>query len=332
MEKHVKPKLSLAQVSDVLSKLYDLTTSQIDPLPSYDDQNFYVLSTNGNEYVLKIMNSEDSKNQSLIEVQTFAMSFLLENGIPAQTATPTVTGQLMSLEDLDCGFGHQKYLVRLLSYLPGKNISKIPHTPQILFEAGKMAAKMDKVLQKMDHPHIGELNRDGFIWSLSNLLVLDKYMYVLDGNPLQEVVKSVINLYKTSVVPKYPHFRKCINHGDFNNLNVLVQPDHDGSHKICGILDFGHMNSGFYIHELAITIMYMMIEHPNPLEVGGAVLAGWESELPLNEAERDCLFVLVLSRFCQSIVFARHSILMQPENEEYLMIWSRKGVHILPDM
>lgn len=331
-EKHVKPKFSIAQATDILKRLYDLTTSEIRPLPSYDDQNFYVLSNNGNKYVLKIMNSGDSKNPSLIEVQTYAMSYLHQNGIPAQTATPAITGQLMNVEELDFGFGRQQYLVRLLSYLPGTTLSKVPLTPQLLYETGKMAAKMDKVLQKMQHPHIMELERDGFIWSLSNLLVVEKYLYVLDGEPLQDVVRSVIDLYKTTVVPKYPDLRKCINHGDFNDLNILVLPDNNGSYKISGVLDFGDMNTGFYIHELAIAIMYIMIEHPNPIEVGGPVLAGWESELPLIEAERDCLYTLVLSRFCQSLVFARYSVLMHPENEEYLMISSRKGVFILQDL
>uniref|UniRef100_A0A8C6S7S8 Hydroxylysine kinase n=1 Tax=Neogobius melanostomus TaxID=47308 RepID=A0A8C6S7S8_9GOBI len=301
-DKHLKPKLSLDQATDLLKH--------------YDDQNFYVLSNNGDKYVLKIMNSGDSKNPSLIE-----------NGIPAQTAMPTVTGQLMSVEELDCGFGRQKYLVRLLSYLPGVTISKSP-------SLHSCCMRRDIILPilQMQHPHIMELERDGFIWSLSNLLVLEKYLYVLDGEPLQDVVRSVIDLYKTTVVPKYPHLRKCINHGDFNDLNILVQPDKNDTYKISGILDFGDMNSGFYIHELAITIMYIMTEHPNPIEVGGAVLAGWESELPLDEAERDCLYALVLSRFCQSLIFARYSVLLHPENEEYLMISSRKGVFILQDL
>lgn len=323
---------SFAQVTDILKRLYDLTTSEICSLPSYDDQNFHVSTNDGKEYVLKIMNSADSKNTSLIEVQTYAMSFLHQNGIPAQTATPTVSGQLMSLEELDCGFGCQKYLVRLLSYLPGVPLSKVPLTPQLLHETGKTAAKIDKVLLKMQHPHIKELERDGFIWSLSNLLVLEKYLYVLDGEPLQDVVKSVLELYKTTVVPKYPQLRKCVNHGDFNDLNILVQPDNSGGHNISGVLDFGDMNRGFYIHELAITIMYLMPEHPNPMEVAGPVLAGWESELPLTEAERDCLYTLVLGRFCQSLVFARYSVLMHPENEEYLMISSRKGVLVLQEL
>lgn len=88
------------------------------------------------------------------------------------------------------------------------------------------------------------------------------------------------------------------------------------------------MNSGYYIHELAITIMYMMIEQPKPIEVGGHVLAGWESVLPLNKTEKDCLYILVLSRFCQSLVLARYSVTLHPENAEYLMITSKKGVHI----
>ncbi|XP_026200638.1 hydroxylysine kinase-like [Anabas testudineus] len=331
-EKHSKPNFSQSQVSDMVKRLFGLTPSEIRSLPSYDDQNFYMAPIEGGEYVVKIMNSEDSKNPALIEVQTYAMSFLHQNGLPAQTALPTTSGQLISLEELDCGYGSQKYLVRLLTYLPGTTISKVPLTPQLLYETGKTAARMDKILEKLEHPHLSLLQREKFIWSLSNVTLLEEYINVLDGDPLQEVVKSVIHQYKTCVIPKRSSFRKCVNHGDFNDLNVLVQPCDSEGYKISGILDFGDMNSGYYIHELAITIMYMMTEHPRPIEVGGPVLAGWESVLPLNEMEKDCLYVLVLSRFCQSLVLARYSVKLHPENTEYLMISSRKGVHILQQL
>ncbi|KAM9384171.1 hydroxylysine kinase-like isoform 1-T3 [Pholidichthys leucotaenia] len=208
-------------------------------------------------------------------------------------------------------------------------ISKVPLTLQLLYELGKTAARMDLILQKMEHPQLSVLHREKFIWSLSNVDVLEQYLHVLDGDPLQKNVQSVLDLYKTTVDLKRSHFRKCINHGDFSHLNVLVQPDKSGVYMISGILDFGCMNNGYYIHELAITIMYMMMTvYPEPMEVGGPVLAGWESVLPLNKAEKDCLYVLLLSRFCQSFVMARHTVTLQPENEEYLMITSRKGIHI----
>ncbi|XP_073333108.1 hydroxylysine kinase [Pagrus major] len=328
-QKHAKPNFSQSQVEDVVKRLFRLTPSEIRLLPSYDDQNFYVAAVEGGEYVLKIMNSKDSKNQTLVEVQTIAMSFLHQNGLPAQTALPTTSGQLMSLEEVDCGYGCQKYLVRLLTYLPGFTISKAPLTPQLLYETGKTAARMDQILQELEHPHLSVLQREKFIWSLSSIPLLEEYLNVLDGDPLQEVVKAVFHQYKTTVVPKRSNFRKCINHGDFNDLNILVQPDETDGYRISGILDFGDMNTGYYIHELAINIMYMMTEHPEPVEVGGPVLAGWESIIPLNEAEKDCLYVLVLSRFCQSLLLSRYTVKLHPENAEYLMISSKRGVHTL---
>ncbi|XP_028259858.1 hydroxylysine kinase-like [Parambassis ranga] len=326
--KHAKPNLSHSQVSEMVKRLFRLTPSQIRSLPSYDDQNFYVAAAEGGEFVLKVMNSEDSKNPTIFEVQTFAMSILHRNGLPAQTALPNISGELMSLEEIDCGYGCQKYLVRLLTYLPGTTISNVPLTSELLFETGQTAARMDQILQKMEHPHLSILQREKFIWSLSNVTLLETYVHVLDGDPLQEAVKSVIHQYKTSVIPQRSSFRECINHGDLNDLNILVKPDESNRHVISGILDFGDMNRGYYIHELAITIMYMMIGQPKPIEVGGHVMAGWESVLPLNEAEKDCLYVLVLSRFCQSLVLARYTVTLHPENAEYLMITSKKGVHI----
>lgn len=61
----------------------------------------------------------------------------------------------------------------------------------------------------MEHPHLSMLQREKFLWSLSNVHLLEAYISVLDGDPLQEVVKSVIHQYKTSVVPKRSNFRKC---------------------------------------------------------------------------------------------------------------------------
>ncbi|XP_074525200.1 hydroxylysine kinase-like [Halichoeres trimaculatus] len=331
-EKHTKPNFNQPQVDELVKRLFKLTPAEICSLPSYDDQNFYVAVAEGGEYVLKIVNSEDSKNVGMIEVQTYAMTFLHQNGLPAQTALPTTSGKLMSLEEMDCGYGSQKYLVRLLTYLPGTTISQSTLTPQLLYETGKTAARMDLILQEIDHPHLNAIQRENFIWSLSNTPLLERYTHLLDGDPLQEVVKSVIHKYKTFVVPKQSNFRKCINHGDFNDLNILVQPDENDGYKISGILDFGDMNSGYYIHELAITIMCMMTEHPNPIEVGGPVLAGWESVLPLNEAEKDCLYPLVLCRFCQSLVLPRQFMLLYPENVEYLMLCSRRSVDLLPMM
>ncbi|XP_056133690.1 hydroxylysine kinase [Lampris incognitus] len=324
-----KPRLSEPQVAEIVQRLYGLTLSSVRALPSYDDQNFQLEADRGARFVLKVMNSVDSQNQNLIEVQTHAMTFLHQHGLPVQTVLSTTAGELMSLEEIDCGNGCQKYLVRLLTYLPGITISTVAVTPKLLYETGKIAARMDKVLQEMDHPHVNALQRENFIWSLSNIPLLENYLCFMDGAPLQNIVKAVIDQYKTCVVPKRCTFRKSINHGDFNDLNMLVEEDQTNGYKISGILDFSDMSSGYYVYELAITIMYMMIENPRPVEVGGPILAGWESEIPLNEEERDALYLLVLSRFSQSLLLAQHAVSQQPENEEYLMTTAKTGKRIL---
>ncbi|XP_061739956.1 hydroxylysine kinase-like isoform X2 [Nerophis ophidion] len=330
--KSTKPNLSQSQAAELVKKRYNLTASEVNVLPAWEDQNLHVVTEEGGQFVLKIMNSEDSKKPDLAEVQTYAMNFLREKGLPTQNTLKTTTGQIMFLEDIDCGHGLQKFLVRLLTYLPGIQIANAPLSPQLLYDVGQSAARMDLVLKEMKHPQASALQRDHLTWSLSNVLLLEKYMKVVDGLPLQAGVRMVLHQYKTCVAPKYSAFRKCVIHGDLNHLNVLVQAEDSNAHKISGIIDFGEIHSGYYVHELAITIMYMMLEHPKPIEVGGAILAGWESIFPLNKTEKDCLFWLVLSRFCQSLVLSRYTVTQQPENEEYLMSTSKNGVRILLEL
>ncbi|KPP61881.1 hydroxylysine kinase-like [Scleropages formosus] len=314
------PNLTSSQASELVSQIFGLIVSEVKPLPSYDDQNFYVRVSDGVEYVLKILNSTDSENLTLVEMQTYIMAFLHQHGLPVQTAIPTCTGQLMSRQTIDCGSGSKRYLVRLMTYLPGKTVAKISSSPEILYEIGKMAATMDEVLQKIDHPNRSVLERKNFIWNLSSTPLLESYLHVMDGDPMQQLLKDVIQQYKS------------INHGDFNDHNILVEHDGLAGYKISGILDFGDMSSGYYVFELAITIMYMMIESANAIDVGGPVLAGWESVFPLNEAERNALYFLVLCRFCQSLVLARRAITLHPENEEYLMTTARTGVRHLQQL
>lgn len=97
--KNAQPNFSQSQVVEIVKKLFSLTPSEIRSLPAYDDQNVYVAAIEGGEYILKITNSEDSKNPVLIEMQTYAMSFLHQNGLPVQTTLPTTSGELMSLEE-----------------------------------------------------------------------------------------------------------------------------------------------------------------------------------------------------------------------------------------
>ncbi|XP_071344150.1 hydroxylysine kinase-like [Trachinotus anak] len=327
-----RPTLTLQQATELTLQVYGVTVTDITTLPSYIDQNFLVVDKEGTKYVLKILNSEDSKNTTLVGVQTLAMSFLHQHGVPAQTAVSTTTGQLMRLEEIDCGHGAQIYCVRLLSYLPGKTIAESPVTTRDLHNVGKLAASMDNILQQLVSPNIEVLEENNSPWSLSNIPVLEGYLSVMDGDPLQEVIKAVIEQFKSHVQPKLSSFQKGIIHGDLNDQNIIVIPAANGHHEVSGILDFSLLTNGCYVFEVAIMITYLMLENSSPLDVGGAVLAGWESIMLLNNDEKDSLFLLVLGRLCQSLVYGRYNVKKYPDNKKYLLTTAKNGTRLLTNL
>ncbi|XP_028600453.2 hydroxylysine kinase isoform X1 [Podarcis muralis] len=333
-----KPAFSKKQATELVQKIFGLTVLELKPLPSYDDQNFYVCASaalegkaeSAQNFVLKIINCEDSQNTELIEVQTQVMIFLNGEGFPVQTPHSTKEGGIMFLESVDTGSAKRAYIVRLLSYLPGKTVATIHMSPPLLYELGRMAARMDKTLtEKFQHPLARSLHRGGFIWNLANVPLLEQYIHALGRSEYLDAVKWAIDQFRRKIVPNLHSFRPCIIHGDLNDHNILVDTDFTSpkrsQYRVSGILDFSDMSYGYYVFEVAILIMYMMIESKDPLSVGGHVLAGYESIVPLTEEERDALFLLVSGRFAQSLVMAAYTTLLQPENEEYLMTTSKTG-------
>ncbi|KGL74770.1 Hydroxylysine kinase, partial [Tinamus guttatus] len=330
-----KPTFGEKEARELVDSLFGLRVSWIQPLPSYDDQNFHVRVSGEAgepegtpEYVLKITNWEDSQEPELIEAQTRAMMFLSAEGFPSATPCPTKEGSIMSV--VPAGTGNKKYMVRLLTYLPGVPVAKITANTQILYDIGKLAARLDKALaEKFHHPSVKSLHRGQFIWNLANVPLLDQYVYAVGQNKHREVVEQVIQQFKEKVIPKLTSFRACINHGDLNDHNILVDSSSTSpespQYRVSGILDFSDMSYGYYVFEVAIIIMYMMVESADPLRVGGHVLAGFESVLPLTAEERAALFLLVSGRFSQSLVIAAHTALLYPENREYLMTTAKSG-------
>ncbi|XP_060611692.2 hydroxylysine kinase [Anolis sagrei] len=333
-----KPSFSEEQATQLVERRFGLKVSAVQPLPSYDDQNFHVRIAKAEgrgegteEYVLKISNAQDSQKAELLEVQTRIMMFLNQEGFPVATPRLTTEGQIMFLETVETpAVATKGYMVRLLTFLPGKTAATLPISPPILYEIGQLAARLDKTLaEKFQHPSTKSLHRGEFIWNLANVPLLKRYIRALGQSSYLDVVKQVIEQFDAKIVPKLSSFRPCINHGDLNDHNILIEADSSSPgkprYRVSGILDFCDMSYGYFVFEVAIAIMYMMIESQDPIRVGGHVLAGFESVVPLTPEERAALFLLVSGRFVQSLVMAAHTSLQHPENKDYLMITAKTG-------
>uniref|UniRef100_A0A8C4T3W6 Hydroxylysine kinase n=2 Tax=Erpetoichthys calabaricus TaxID=27687 RepID=A0A8C4T3W6_ERPCA len=196
-----KPCISPPQAMEILQRIFGLTVSKMSSLPSCDDQNYHIISAEGHAFVLKIFNSEDSRNAEMLDVQISLMIFLKEKGLPIPTPLLTKDGKRMCLVDTDCGSGPQSYMVILLTFLPGIPGAKIKFTPQLCYEVGRAAASLDRLLQEFQHPGLKSLDRKDFIWSLANTPVLEKHLSILGQQTRQQLVQNVITQFKEQVQP-----------------------------------------------------------------------------------------------------------------------------------
>jgi len=150
------------------------------------------------------------------------------------------------------------------------------------------------------------------------------------------LVSNILAAYRNRVLPKLPHLPRGVIHGDFNEQNIIVQPSANdkGDYDIHGLIDFGDLQIGAYVFELAIAVCYLMLECVkdgstlDPFEGAQNVLKGYSSVRQVEECELEVLRILVACRLCQSLVMGAYTYSLDPGNE-YLLITAKTGWALL---
>jgi Ser/Thr protein kinase RdoA (MazF antagonist) len=267
-------------------------------LPSERDQNFLLTDDSGQQFVLKIANTAESR--SFLEAQNAVLDYLAERVSFCQR----VIGEMAEFA------GH---FVRVVTYLPGVPLAEIkPHTPGLLNDFGQKLGQLSRALADFDHPAV---HRD-FYWDLAHgNRIVNGYAPLIEDAKLRELV------LKCRFEPE-TELRRSIIHGDANDYNVLVDPD---SLTVSGLIDFGDMVYSYTVGDLAIALAYVVLGDGDPRDV----IAGYTSEFGLLEEEREALWPLVRLRLAMSVCIAAHQIKREPENE-YLRISQRAIEETLP--
>ena len=127
-------------------------------------------------------------------------------------------------------------------------------------------------------------------------------------------------------------------HGDLNDQNLLVKPSTDLNsfptsefitnlkqtktdiYCVHGVLDFGDSVMGYHVFDIAIAIMYMMIQNDSldPVDIGGITLAGYLSKFHLPSVDLTALKESVCGRFAQSLVYGAYEYKLDPSNKYFL--------------
>ena len=196
-------------------------------LPSERDQNFLLTDDSGQQFVLKVANTAESR--SFLEAQNAVLNYLSGRVSFCQR----VIGEIIEFE------GH---LVRLVTYLPGVPLAEIkPHTPGLLQDLGRKLGQLSRALADFDHPGV---HRD-FYWDLANgNRIVTEYAPLIEDIELRELI------LKCRFEPAI-ELRRSVIHGDANDYNVIVDPQ---SMTVSGLIDFGDMVYSYTVGDLAIAV------------------------------------------------------------------------------
>ncbi|XP_051175073.1 hydroxylysine kinase [Leptopilina boulardi] len=329
----IKPMINQETAIDIVKRVYGLNVIKIIELNAYDDKNYHILcetkkfnnqhinKISDDGYILKIVNSLDSKKINVIDAQTEMMIFLNENGICCPMPIKCIDGNYFSLENLKSSTtSDDKNVVRLLIYRPGKLLINVKKTNELMFEVGKYIGTLSNKMQEFIHT--GYDNHET-IWMLQSVPKIREFLDVLNQEN-QKIVNNIVNEFELKVICCLDYFDKGFIHGDLNEQNIVMA---DNERQISAIIDFGDSSKNCLIFDLTISLTYMMLQTEN-LESGKYVIQGYETVRYLSDKEKSIIKICVCARLCQSLVLGLYSHKNDPNNE-YVLTTQKSGWKLL---
>ena len=311
------PRFSEPEAAAFARDLWGLA-GRLDPLPSERDQNFRLTTGAGEQFVLKI--SESAESRGVLECQNAMLSRLVAAlpafGFPA--FVPDREGRAIAEVASEGGGIH---LVRLLRYVPGVPLGEVRrHPPALLRDAGRLAGSMAGALEGFAHPAA----RRDLRWDLQAAPgVIAGCLSDIARADRRKRIERVLAMYDREARPLLGQLATSVIHNDVNDYNLLVSvadpADPGAPRQVTGLVDFGDVVHSYTVADLAVAAAYAMLHKRDPLAAASHVVEGYAEVTALEDAELAALFPMICLRLCLSAVLAAHQRAQEPENE-YLSI------------
>ncbi|NQX34648.1 aminotransferase [Herbiconiux sp. VKM Ac-2851] len=305
------PAVSEAQAAEIAAEVFGLAREglEVTSLGSQTDANFRLRpAPSAAPLLLKVANP----STSLAELEAQSAAADAVRASPGDVATPrthpALTGERVGTAVVD-GAGLP---VRLLDFLEGSTLSGPGYlAPSVVARLGTLAARSVQALAAFAHPGT---DRD-LEWDLRNARhLVDDLLPFADAATARSLRASMDAVWP--VVERLdPGLRRQVIHGDITDDNVVAQRDEAGRLQPFGIIDFGDVMHSWRIAELAVTCS-SVLHHSDAtvLSVLPAVTA-FHALVPLEAAEVDALWPLVVARAATLVASAHHAAAIDPGNE-----------------
>lgn len=287
------------------ARLYGLS-GPIVPLPGYDDANFLIRTAAGS-YVLKI--GPPGADPRPVHFQSALLEFLRSCQLPFRVPEirPTRQDETAGWVEDDTG---RTRIVRLLTWIPGTFLAQVTEPSNRLLESiGASLARLDQALEGFGHP---EMNRV-LSWDLLQAGRLREDIAAIPRTDRRDIVRRGLDRFEEAILPILKTLPASVIHNDANEHNVLVTSSgSDG--EMGGLIDFGDAVRTARVIEPAVAATYALMLRKDGEEASAAVLAGYDSVLPFDEASLSILPELIRTRLCVSVIHSARATAARGED------------------
>lgn len=279
-------------------------------LTSERDQNFHLAADDGGEYVLKIANP--AEHAGVLDFQTLALRRIAERDpeAPVSRVFESLDGHAaVVLEHA----GEPPRIVRLLSFLRGTILHQVASTPALRADLGRVHARVGLALKGFDHPAAGH----ELMWDLKHAGRLRELAPHIADPARRALAEQALDAFARHAEPRFPGLRTQVIHNDLNPHNVVVDPA-DHTH-IAGVLDFGDMVRAPLVCDVAVAASYLVGQEEGPLGGAPDYVAAYHATVPLEAADLDVLFDLIVTRLAMTVLITGWRAARYPENRDYIL-------------
>ena len=203
---------------------------------------------------------------------------------------PKIVRTHSGLTEISVQASATRYQVRVMTWLDGEVIGRAEGVDfELLGELGALAGSMYECLQSADRTGVPKTHH----WDVRNLR--EAVASCVDFVPDAINVSAVARILE-KCEPVEPLLAKLPT--GLVHFNVLVAEDDEGRLKVSGIIDFGDTLDSIRVAEVVVAGAYSMLRQEDPVGALAAVVAGFNSVVPLTDLERSVIFPLASARLC----------------------------------
>jgi Ser/Thr protein kinase RdoA (MazF antagonist) len=301
---------------------FGIVTRRVTRLGGEVDLNLKVECADGSRFLIKateIQGDSDTSWQGRI-LDHVAQC---ESRIPVPKVLRTHSG----CQEISVQFNDAQYQVRVMTWLDGEVIGRAVGVDcELLGELGALAGLMFDCLQSADRTGVPKTHH----WDVRNLREAVASCVDFVPDPINVGAVATILEKCEPVEPLLAKLPTGLVHQDLNDFNVLVAEDADGRLKVSGIIDFGDTLDSIRVAEVVVAGAYSMLRQPDPVAALAAVVAGFNSVVPLTELERSVIFPLAAARLClNACTWTKRTIVDQGPYGVSRMMYTWPAVQLL---